>query len=45
MTENKRFTHCSCEYYNKGVCLAYWNVYGNAWSIDKYNYCLGDLND
>lgn len=42
MTE-KRFTHCGCEYYEKGVCLAYWMVYSNAWNIDLYNYCLGDV--
>ena len=41
----KRFTHNNCEYYHEGVCLAYWNVYGNAWNIDKYNYCLGDVDD
>lgn len=39
----KDFSHLSCEYYNDGVCLNYWMVYRNAWSIDKYNYCLRDL--
>lgn len=39
----KRFTHCGCEYYHKGVCLNYWMVYNNAWNIDLYNYCLGGI--
>lgn len=42
---NKQFIHSNCEYYNDGVCLAYWMVYGAAWKIDDYSYCLGDMND
>ena len=45
MIENKRNIHNNCEYYDEGVCLAYFNVYGNAWNIDQYNYCLSDMDE
>lgn len=41
MNEKEQSIHSNCEYYNDGVCLSYWMVYGAAWKIDDYNYCLG----
>ena len=45
MTENKQHTHNNCEYYDEGICLRYLSTYVNAWNIDKYNYCLCDMNE
>ena len=45
MSEKKRFIHNNCEHYNEGICSRYLNVYVNAWDIDKYNYCLGDMDN